>query len=90
MNEIWVPLNVKERTPTRLPVSTGVTGSPVSEQTGSGQAFGSAPSSVAETNTSTTVSLPVPVIVAPNQSPFATGLESVHSSGRFTNPEFTM
>jgi hypothetical protein len=85
MYESWVLVFVQERTPTRLPVSTGVTGSPVNEQAGDGQLFGSGSSSVAETNTSTTVSLPVPVIVAPNQSPSCTGLKSVHVSGRSTN-----
>jgi len=72
-----------------LPVSTGVVGSPVREQTAGGQLLGSGSSAVGETNTSTTVALPVPVIVAPNQSPFCTGLESVHVSGRFTNEAFT-
>jgi len=85
MNESRRLLFVQERIPTWLPVSTGVAGSPVSEQTGDDQLVGLGSSSVAETNTSTTVSLPVPVIVAPNQSPFCTELESVHASGRFTN-----
>jgi hypothetical protein len=85
MYESWVSLFAQERTPTRLPVSTGVSGSPVSVQTGDGQLVGSGSSPVAETNTSTTVSLPVPVIDAPNQSPSCTGLESVHESGRSTN-----
>jgi hypothetical protein len=69
MYVVWVPLEVQERTPTRLPVSTGVAGSPVSEQTGGGQLVGSGSNAAVETNTSTTVSLPVPVIVAPNHSP---------------------
>jgi len=85
MYEFVVLVDVQERTPTRLPVSTGVAGSPVSEQAGGGQLFGSGSNPVAETNTSTTVSLPVPVIVAPNQSSSCTGLESVHVSGRSTN-----
>ena len=58
-------------------------------QTEGGQLFGSGPSSVAETNTSTTVSLPVPVTRAPNQSPSCTELESVQLPGRFTNEAST-
>jgi hypothetical protein len=85
MNEFWVLAADQERIPTRLPVSTGVAGSSVSVQTGSGQAFGSGPSSVAERKISTTVPVPVPAIVAPNQSPFCTELGSVHRSGRSTN-----
>jgi hypothetical protein len=80
-----VPVDVQERIPTWLPVSTGVAGSPISVQAGVGQVLGSGSSSVSEANTSTTVSLPVPVIDAPNQSPFCTELESVHVSGRFMN-----
>jgi hypothetical protein len=85
MNVLPEPLGVQERTPTWLPVSTGVAGSPVSVQTGDDQVFGSGSSSDDETNTSTTVLLPVPVIRAPNQSPFCTELESVHASGRSPN-----
>jgi hypothetical protein len=86
MNVSWVLLFVKERTPTRSPVSTTVAGSSVSEQTEDGQLFGSGSSSVAEKNTSTTVLLPVPVIVAPNQSNCCTAPPgSVHEPTRFWN-----
>ena len=85
MNEFWVLAADQERIPTRSPVSTDVAGSPVSVQTGSGQVFGSGPNSVAERKISTTVSVPVPAIVAPNQSPFCTELGSVHTSGLSTN-----